>query len=422
MSARGGSGGPVRVGVVGCGAVAQAVHLPLLAKRRDLFQVTGLCDLSPRLVGHVAERFGLAAAGRHHDAEELLESESERLDAVMVLASGSHAPVAAAALRRGLPVLCEKPLSHTLAEADALAGLARSGAPRVQVGYMKLYDPAVTAAVELLAGRPAPRAVTVTVLRPSEADQLAHARLEPEPADVPAARREALAREGDELVGRALGRAPRALRRLYVDVLLGSMVHNLSLVRALAGEVQAVEHVAMWPDGPPRPPEPPPPGPPHPPHPPHPPGPPPPSVSVDAVLPGGARLAVWSHYLARYPSYREEVQLHYEDGSVLLTFPSPYLLHAPTVLTVRERAGEATSATRRASAAEAFERQLEAFHRLVTEGRPPAAGIAEGRADVLTCQRIVRQLAGQRGLPIGGEAARAPAASTDPTDPTGPVR
>ncbi len=128
---------------------------------------------------------------------------------------------------------------------------------------------------------------TVTVLRPSGEDQLAHVHLAPKPADVPAARREALAREGDELVRRALGRAPQALRRLYVDVLLGSSVHNLSLVRALAGQVQSVEHVAMWPDGPQ-----------------------PPSISVDATLPGGARLAIWSHYLDGYPGYREEVQLH----------------------------------------------------------------------------------------------------------------
>ncbi len=371
--------GPVRLGVIGCGAVAQAVHLPLLAKRRDLFQVAGLCDLSAGLVGQVAERFGLAAAGRHRDAEELLGA--ERIDAVMVLTSGSHAPVVAAALRRGLPVFCEKPLAYTLAEADELAALSGSDAPRVQLGYMKLYDPAVVGARALVAGRPPPRAVTVTVLRPSEEDQLAHARLEPVPADVPAARREALAREGDDRARRALGGVSPALRRLYVDVLLGSTVHNLSLVRALAGEVQSVEHVAMWPDGPQ-----------------------PGSVSVDATLPGCARLAVWSHYLGRYPSYREEVQLHYEDGSVLLTFPSPYLLHAPTVLTVRERAGESTSTTRRASTVEAFERQLEGFHRLVTEGAPPAAGIAEGRADVLTCQRIVRRLADRRGIPVGGEA------------------
>jgi hypothetical protein len=41
----------------------------------------------------------------------------------------------------------------------------------------------------------------------------------------------------------------------------------------------------------------------------------------------------------------------------------------------------------------------------VTEGRPPAAGIAEGWADVLTYQRVVGALVTGRGLALGGEAA-----------------
>lgn len=61
-----------------------------------------------------------------------------------------------------LPVLVEKPLGYTLADIDALGG-----SDLVQLGYMKLFDPAVCRAVELLAQRPAPRAVDVTVLPPS---------------------------------------------------------------------------------------------------------------------------------------------------------------------------------------------------------------------------------------------------------------
>jgi myo-inositol 2-dehydrogenase / D-chiro-inositol 1-dehydrogenase len=46
-------------------------------------------------------------------------------------------------------------------------------------------------------------------------------------------------------------------------------------------------------------------------------------------------------------------------------------------------------------------------HRLVTEAMPPAAGVAEGRADILTCQRIVKCLVARRGIGLGGEAAAA---------------
>ena len=374
----------VRLGVVGLGTVAQAVHLPLVTRRRDLFEVTAVCDLSAELAEQVTGRFGLGQASRHRSVEGLLDG--GRVDALLLLTSGSHGAVAAAALGRGLPVLCEKPLAYTLAEADTLASLAGAGPPRLQLGYMKLHDPAVRRALrELTGGRAALRAVEVTVLHPSEAGQLAHAGvIEPGPADVPPATVEMLRLETARLQECALGPAPAELRRLYTEVALGSLVHDLAVVRLLAGDPERVEHADAWP-----------------------PGRWPPSVAVDALLPGGVRLTVRWHYLDRYPAYREEVRLYHEEGSVALAFPSPYLLHAPTVLTVTGRDGDAVRVCEHRSTVEAFEEQLAAFHRLVTEGAPPAAGVAEGRADILTCQRIVKRLAARRGIELGGEAAGA---------------
>ena len=372
----------VRVGLVGLGTVAQAVHLPLLRTRPDLFEVTALADLSAELALRVAERFGLGRAARFCSVGKLLDS--GRVDAVLVLTSGSHGQVAAAALQRGLPVLCEKPLAYTLAEADTLERLAGQGRVPLQLGYMKLYDPAVQAAQrELAAHRPALRAVDVTVLHPSGPSQLVHAHLEGPAGDVPAATQAALLEETARLQERALGPAPAELRTLYSDVLLGSVVHDLAVVRLLAGDPQRVEHVDVWPDGAWS------------------------SVAVDAVLPGGVRLSLRWHYLDRYPAYREEVRLHHEQGSIALTFPSPYLLNAPTVLTVTDLDGEAVRTREDRSTVEAFEQELVAFHRLVTDGQAVAAGIAEGRADILTCQRIVRCLAERRGVELAGEAARA---------------
>lgn len=350
-----------RIAVVGAGAVAQAVHLPLIAKRPDLFRLAALCDLSPAPLEAMGERYGVPPGRRFRSLDELLAAGG--VEAVLLCTSGSHGDAAAAVAEAGLPLLCEKPLAWTLAEADALADA------RLGVAYMKLYDPAVARARELLAGRPAPRSVEVTVLHPPAASQLAHARLVP--GDAPPDGRATL-------VERALGPVPEELRRLYTDVLLGSVVHDLAVVRHLLADPVAIEHADAWGEL---------------------------SVSALGLLPGEARLSIRWHYLARYPAYREEVRVHDEAGSVALAFPSPYLLHAPTVLTlVDEDGGE--RATRFRSTAEAFEEQLAAFHRLVTAGEPMAAGVAEGRADIVTCQRIARRLAERRGVDAGGEAAR----------------
>jgi len=117
----------VRLGVVGLGTAAQAVHLPLVTRRRDLFEVTAVCDLSAGLAERVTDRFGLGQASRHRSVEDLLDG--DRVDALLLLTSGSHGAVAAAALGRGLPVLCEKPLAYTLAEAQVL--LAEAGLRQV---------------------------------------------------------------------------------------------------------------------------------------------------------------------------------------------------------------------------------------------------------------------------------------------------
>jgi myo-inositol 2-dehydrogenase / D-chiro-inositol 1-dehydrogenase len=358
---------PLRLGVVGLGAVAQAVHLPLLAKHPDRFQTVAVCDLSPstcaRLAGDGARSYAAA--------EELIES--GELDAVAILTSGSHGELAAAAARAGLAIFCEKPLAYTHAELDEL----EAHDPRLMLGYMKLYDPAVERARELLADRPAPRAVDVTILHPPDAPQLAHAALPPRATDVDAGLLARIGAADTATIERALGNVPAELGRLYSEVILGSIVHDLAVIRYLVGGPLTVVNADAWER----------------------------SVALDAQLPGGARVTIRWHYLERYPAYREEVRVHDEAGTVALAFPAPYLLHAPTVLTVvdGDQDGERRSESR--WTAEAFERQWLAFADFAAGGAAPRAGIAEGRTDVVACQAAAALLAARQGIDVGGEAA-----------------
>jgi myo-inositol 2-dehydrogenase / D-chiro-inositol 1-dehydrogenase len=362
---------PLRLGVIGLGAVAQAVHLPLIAKHPELFRPTALCDLSSSTCARIADRLGIDDVRRFGSAAELLEIDD--LDAVAIFSSGSHGELAIAAARRGLAVFCEKPLAYTLGEVDELSELE----PRLMLGYMKLYDPAVERARELLAGRPAPRAVEVTVLHPPDASQLAHAALPPRATDVDAALLEQLSAADAATLERALGAVPAELGRLYSDVVLGSIVHDLAVIRYLAGGPLAFDFADAWEQ----------------------------SVALDGTLPGGARVSIRWHYLERYPAYREEVRVHDEAGTIALTFPAPYLLHAPTVLTVVDADGDGERRSESRWTAEAFERQWLAFAEFARGGVAPRAGIAEGRADVVACQAAAALLAARKGIIVGGEAA-----------------
>lgn len=383
---------PLRVAVAGLGAVAQAVHLPLLAGLRDTFEIAAICDLSPGLTKALGDRYRVPTQYRYRDVETMLDA--VELDGLIVLTSGSHADVAEAALRRRLPVLCEKPLAMTLAEADRLAAIegADHDGERLMVGYMKLFDPAVEEAVRIAhdPARPmgALRAVEVTVLHPTSESQLAFAHLLPPPDDIDAATMARLREGSARLEADALGPAGSALGPLYSGILLGSVIHDLAVIRAVASDPMAIDRVETWPDGAW-----------------------PPSVAIDGRLADGARLSIGWHFLPDYPAYREDVRFHYERGSVELSFPAPYRLHEPTSLVVSTGKGETRRRMVLDSIEEAFEHELLAFAAMIARDARARSGIADGRTDIVTCQRMAARLAADRGLTIGGEASGLAAAA-----------
>lgn len=347
-------GAPIRLGVVGLGAVWELVYKPLLARRTDLYTIAGVCDRA----ASARERNG---AWRGFDSLDALLEEG-RVEAVVVLTSGSHGPLAAAVTGAGVHCLCEKPLALTLAEADAIAQPTL-----LQLAYMKLYDPAVDAAGEALGEIGALRSVEVTVLHPTMERQVAHLANLPPPGH-----------SGTPDTVAALGPAAQRLGDLYANVVLGSLVHQLAVVRTLVGGPTEVDFAEHWRD----------------------------SVEFSGALPGGARVSMRWHLLPDYPEHVERIDLHGERGSLVLTFPSPYHLHAPTVLEHRRGTGLGVQLLRTTSTFEAFERQLEAFARLMRDGERPRAGVDEGRADIVTAQRVAAALARRRGLTLGGEAAQ----------------
>ena len=109
--------------------------------------ITALCDVDADRLGAAAARHPLAK--KYADYRQLLEQTD--LEAVVVATPDHHhAPATVRALRRGLHVYCEKPLTHTVEEARLIAALTREKKVATQMGTQNHEHPGYLRLVELL--------------------------------------------------------------------------------------------------------------------------------------------------------------------------------------------------------------------------------------------------------------------------------
>jgi predicted dehydrogenase len=130
---------PLRVGIIGSGAIVQVAHLPTLRKMKTV-EVKAICDTDMPKARAIAERFGVKDA--FDDIEDLLGF--EELDALVLCTPNHlHESHILAALSAGLHVLVEKPLALTSASAHKIARAAEKSDRVVMVGMNHRYRPDV---------------------------------------------------------------------------------------------------------------------------------------------------------------------------------------------------------------------------------------------------------------------------------------
>jgi predicted dehydrogenase len=121
---------PVRLGLVGAGAIAQLAHLPVLAKIKGA-QLVALCDNDGPKASAIAERLGVPDV--FTDFEDLLEL--DQVDAVVIATPNHlHEPHVLRALKSKVDVLCERPLSLTSRGVERILAAAKQSGRKVVVG------------------------------------------------------------------------------------------------------------------------------------------------------------------------------------------------------------------------------------------------------------------------------------------------
>ncbi|HET9780017.1 MAG TPA: Gfo/Idh/MocA family oxidoreductase [Propionibacteriaceae bacterium] len=158
----------LRVAVLGVGMMG-AFHAEALSKRVRGATVTVVNDF---LADKAAEVAG--AVGGRVEADPMAAINDPEVDAVLIASPGAaHTEQLNACLDRGVPVLCEKPLTTDIVSAYAIVQKERAlGKQLIQVGFMRRFDPEYVALQKLIAdgGLGSPLIVHCTHRNPAVGD------------------------------------------------------------------------------------------------------------------------------------------------------------------------------------------------------------------------------------------------------------
>jgi predicted dehydrogenase len=133
---------PLRIGVVGVGHLGR--HHARILTSMDGAKLTAVVDKLPERAAEAAAASSAQPLTNYH---ELFGA----VDAVVVaVPTELHADIAVPFLERGLPVLVEKPMSRSLADADRMLAAATAGGAVLAVGQTERHNPAVAVAMHLI--------------------------------------------------------------------------------------------------------------------------------------------------------------------------------------------------------------------------------------------------------------------------------
>ncbi len=123
----------VKVGIIGCGGIANGKHMPSLKKLPNV-QMVAFCDLVLERAEKAKENFGTPDAKVYTDYRELLKD--PEIEVVHVLTPNrEHAQLSIDALYAGKHVMCEKPMAKTAEDAKRMVEAAKATGKKLTIGY-----------------------------------------------------------------------------------------------------------------------------------------------------------------------------------------------------------------------------------------------------------------------------------------------
>ncbi len=343
---------PVRMGVIGCGAIAQVHHLPNLVDLPDLFTVTAVCDVSRGAADYVAAKFHVPHAFTDH--RELLASGT--VDAVLLCQSDPKTQIAVDAFDAGKHVFIEKPMCYSVQEADRIIAAHQRAGTVGQVGYMKVFDPAYEYALAEVQQMDAIRFIQVNHLHPNNdlhVRQFDVRKFDDIPAEASAALQTARTAARRE----AIGDTPAAVTMAF-HLLSGSMIHDLYGMRTMLGLPKRIVSTEIWFEGR--------------------------AFSMTLEYPNGARcVASWID-LPELWDFRETLEVYGDRKRVIVTYPTGFSRGILSTVTVQgiDTGGVTYRKEPAIDWESAFVREMRHFHACIAAGATCRTPVESARDDI----------------------------------------
>ncbi|MGJ7044332.1 Gfo/Idh/MocA family protein [Thermoanaerobacterium thermosulfurigenes] len=132
-------GEKIRIGIIGCGGIANGKHMPSLSKL-DNVEMVAFCDVKEEKALKAAKDYGVDGAKTYNDYRKLLEDKS--IDVVHVCTPNkSHSDITVDALEAGKHVMCEKPMAKTSNDAKRMLDAAKRTGKKLTIGYQNRFRP-----------------------------------------------------------------------------------------------------------------------------------------------------------------------------------------------------------------------------------------------------------------------------------------
>ncbi len=128
----------VRIGIIGCGGIANGKHMPAYKALGDQAEMVAFCDLIEERAEKANVEYAEGKGKTYTDYKELLKDKT--IDMVCVCTPNiSHSEITVAALDAGKHVMCEKPMAINFAEAKKMIEARDRSGKLLTIGYQNRY-------------------------------------------------------------------------------------------------------------------------------------------------------------------------------------------------------------------------------------------------------------------------------------------